>query len=611
MRDDELRLFEQGSDAAATPLGQVPTTATPELQEFLERVREAMEGGIVNEAARAAAAGVLLDAGIAKRDDAGALQPVAQPGSGTDYVPDITPPPLPSGLAVTAGFSVLQLSWNGGTTPSYSQGHGHDRTNIYVATPDAQGNPPTFAQAVLAGSATGGMYADPARELGKARHYWIAYVTADGVEGPVAGGINGVSGQAGRISNVDLGPLIIEADNIAEDSVTQTKIAAGAIAVGSAAIADGAIRNALIADAAIDAAKIADAAIVNAKIGDAAISTAKIADAAITNAKIANLDAAKITSGQIQTAQLAVGAVTPDRLDPTGSNNILVPSKWVVGSTGGQTGFTENPVSATGSNQIIISTGPDGQPRPVWRAVSGTATTANAEGGWNTASFPVNHLKAYRFSVWIRCSSGTTGSHYLGVGASTVNDLGGGVNSNPYFVTGPRSALVQGRWYLLVGFVFPSSWASAQQNFGGLYDGTTGARVAAGTDYRWVSGQTTSYHRSYQFYTTAAGTIQDFFAPRVDLCDGSEMPLHALLAMGAVSGANPINAGNAAALISSAAIGLAQINTATITNLQSLSATVGTLRTAASGGRVEIADNIIRVYDASNVLRVKIGNLAL
>jgi hypothetical protein len=37
----------------------------------------------------------------------------------------------------------------------------------------------------------------------------------------------------------------------------------------------------------------------------------------------------------------------------------------------------------------------------------------------------------------------------------------------------------------------------------------------------------------------------------------------------------------------------------------------GTFRTASSGGRVEIADNVIKVYDSSNGLRVKIGNLSL
>lgn len=48
-----------------------------------------------------------------------------------------------------------------------------------------------------------------------------------------------------------------------------------------------------------------------------------------------------------------------------------------------------------------------------------------------------------------------------------------------------------------------------------------------------------------------------------------------------------------------------------VTQLDALSATIGTLRTASTGARMEIKDNVIKVYDGSNVLRVQIGNLSL
>lgn len=72
---------------------------------------------------------------------------------------------------------------------------------------------------------------------------------------------------------------------------------------------------------------------------------------------------------------------------------------------------------------------------------------------------------------------------------------------------------------------------------------------------------------------------------------------------------NPVTAVTAGIWMDDAAINLAQINTASITNLSALSATIGTLRTATSGGRVEIQDNKIRVYDTTNAVRVKIGYL--
>lgn len=48
-----------------------------------------------------------------------------------------------------------------------------------------------------------------------------------------------------------------------------------------------------------------------------------------------------------------------------------------------------------------------------------------------------------------------------------------------------------------------------------------------------------------------------------------------------------------------------------VTSLSSMSAIIGLLRTATAGGRMEIQDNVIKVYDANNVLRLKLGNLAL
>jgi hypothetical protein len=42
-------------------------------------------------------------------------------------------------------------------------------------------------------------------------------------------------------------------------------------------------------------------------------------------------------------------------------------------------------------------------------------------------------------------------------------------------------------------------------------------------------------------------------------------------------------------------------------NLQAISSTIGLLRTATGGQRVEIESNQIRVYDNANVLRVRMG----
>lgn len=47
-----------------------------------------------------------------------------------------------------------------------------------------------------------------------------------------------------------------------------------------------------------------------------------------------------------------------------------------------------------------------------------------------------------------------------------------------------------------------------------------------------------------------------------------------------------------------------------VSSLDALSATIGTLRTASTGARLEIKDNKIGVFDSANVLRVRIGDLS-
>jgi hypothetical protein len=56
--------------------------------------------------------------------------------------------------------------------------------------------------------------------------------------------------------------------------------------------------------------------------------------------------------------------------------------------------------------------------------------------------------------------------------------------------------------------------------------------------------------------------------------------------------------------INAGAVTAAKMN---VTSLDAITATIGTLRTATTGARLEIASNQIRVYDSSNVLRVRLG----
>ncbi len=49
---------------------------------------------------------------------------IVNPDGGVGEEPDLTPPPTPTGLAVSAGLTNIYVEWD---APTYLQGHGHGR----------------------------------------------------------------------------------------------------------------------------------------------------------------------------------------------------------------------------------------------------------------------------------------------------------------------------------------------------------------------------------------------------------------------------------------------------------------------------------------------------
>jgi hypothetical protein len=82
------------------------------------------------------------------------------------------------------------------------------------------------------------------------------------------------------------------------------------------------------------------------------------------------------------------------------------------------------------------------------------------------------------------------------------------------------------------------------------------------------------------------------------------------IGLAAITTATIADAAITNAKVTNAAITLAKIDTASITSLSALSATIGLFKSAQSGARLEIQDDVIKVFDANGVVRVKIGNLA-
>lgn len=243
----------------------------------------------------------MVDNGLVKIKDgfalvsgqAGGTLPL-QVGAKITPEPDLTPPPAPSGLKVSAGIDFVMVEHD---APVYTLGHGHLRTHVYGVKVSAGDPLPTFDKAVEVGQFSGQVWAlscDP----GSTWRLWAKWETADGViSATPAGGTNGLEAVTGKdVRSLVLamtGPgnpfkLVTEPITLADG----TKVPAGVY----------------MADAFIHRMQVV---------------TAMIADAAITNAKIKDLSADKIKAGAI-----AVGEVI------SSANYVAGKSGWSISGNG-------------------------------------------------------------------------------------------------------------------------------------------------------------------------------------------------------------------------------------------------------------------------------------
>jgi hypothetical protein len=135
----------------------------------------------------------------------------------TDFFgnPVLIVPPTPTALKASGTYKAVILTWE------YIAYGNHAYTEIWRSSVD------NLATATLIGTSGGKVYVDEnATTLGVLRYYWVRLVgtapaTAPGAYNATAG----VPGGAGLIGNLDLGPLIVEAANLAGGAVTTAKFA--------------------------------------------------------------------------------------------------------------------------------------------------------------------------------------------------------------------------------------------------------------------------------------------------------------------------------------------------------------------------------------------------
>lgn len=174
------------------------------------------------------------------------IQQAPPTGGGAADEPDLTPPPDVTGLRAAAGFTQVIVEWGAAT---YTQGHGHQKTNLYAVRRDAADTAPapTAGDAVRVAEATGALtiFALPS-EPGMRWYLWAKFETNDGTESlAFAGGINGVQVTTGQ----DVGGLLKALTGSITDSQLVASLRGRVAAAGraAAALADDAIAAAVAA----------------------------------------------------------------------------------------------------------------------------------------------------------------------------------------------------------------------------------------------------------------------------------------------------------------------------------------------------------------------------
>lgn len=213
--------------------------------------------------------------------------------------------------------------------------------------------------------------------------------------------------------------------------------------------------------------------------------------------------------------------------------NLIRPSDhWVVGTQGNQGIYDD--YSPAENNTIINMMGPMGVIEPAWRC---SGIDVHQAGGFKASIDVADTSKGLQVSIWINDSANN--DHRLYIGSAGANTLGGEYNSNPYFK--PSFGLAKpNKWYLFVAVLHPEGYQGGETGRSGVYDPETGEKVGAVTEFALTSANS-QLLRAFRYSAETADTYTYFARPRVEVINGEEMTLAALMGRVSKDGESAIN----------------------------------------------------------------------
>jgi len=183
-----------------------------------------------------------------------------------------------------------------------------------------------------------------------------------------------------------------------------------------------------------------------------------------------------------------------------------------------------------GTSNIVSRPGPFGSSVPVWECVSTQAATDN--GGIGTCYITAVKTNRYRLSVFFHVEN-LTGRWYFGppTGRGNFKAITTGADTtNPYLISS-NTFPSAGKWYLAVGYVYEEGYAGTVIDpTSGVYDVLTRVKITGlSAEYAMTSDVLSIGLRAFLYSTPDANQRLRFYAPRLDVVDGSEPSLEDLL----------------------------------------------------------------------------------
>ncbi len=308
---------------------------------------------------------------------------------------------------------------------------------------------------------------------------------------------------------------------------------------------------------------------------------AAITDAAIDNSyEIKNLTQENLQrGGQLSGSSLAVGSITGDHITAQAITGQNIAVETIIGpniAVEAITGVHIAPETITGD-------------RIVAQAITGDKISANAVTSAKIAANTIaaGHLVANAVTSDKIAANSITSAKIAANSVTATHVVAGQITGDKLAVNSVTSDKVAAN-AITAGQIAANA--------------ITGAKIAAGT----ITGD-----------KVAAGTItgDKIIAGGIEAANIKSGAINAShIAAGAVTTANlaadAVTADKIAAKAITAdklAANAVTAETLGVTELSAITAKIGLLRTATTGARTEIKDNLISVYDANNILRVRMG----